>query len=59
MNSQERGATEVLGQPILMSRSKASVRRPPPTLGQHTGEILADIGYGAEDVKKLAKDGVI
>ncbi|ODT22949.1 MAG: formyl-CoA transferase [Hyphomicrobium sp. SCN 65-11] len=59
MNSQERGATEVVGQPILMSRSKASVRRPPPTLGQHTGEILADIGYGPEDVKKLAKDGVI
>jgi crotonobetainyl-CoA:carnitine CoA-transferase CaiB-like acyl-CoA transferase len=59
MVSQERGATEVLGQPILMSRSKASVRRPPPTLGQHTGEILAEIGYGAEDVKKLAKDGVI
>ena len=59
MDSQERGKTEVVGQPILMSRSKASVRRPPPTLGQHTGEILAEIGYGAEDVKKLAKDGVI
>jgi len=59
MVSQERGATEVLGQPILMSRSKASVRRPPPTLGQHTAEILAEIGYGAEDVKKLAKDGAI
>jgi crotonobetainyl-CoA:carnitine CoA-transferase CaiB-like acyl-CoA transferase len=59
MVSQERGATEVVGQPILMSRSKASIKRPPPTLGQHTAEILADIGYGAEDVKKLAKDGVI
>jgi crotonobetainyl-CoA:carnitine CoA-transferase CaiB-like acyl-CoA transferase len=59
MDSQERGKTEVVGQPILMSRSKASVRRPPPTLGQHTGEVLAEIGYGAEDVKKLAKDGVI
>jgi len=59
MNSQERGPTEVVGQPILMSRSKASVRRPPPTLGQHTGEILAEVGYGPEDVKKLAKDGVI
>ncbi|MFN3743601.1 MAG: CaiB/BaiF CoA transferase family protein [Hyphomicrobiaceae bacterium] len=59
MVSQERGPTEVLGQPILMSRSKAAVRRPPPTLGQHTAEILGEIGYGAEDVRKLAKDGVI
>jgi crotonobetainyl-CoA:carnitine CoA-transferase CaiB-like acyl-CoA transferase len=59
MESQERGKTEVLGQPILMSRSKASIRRPPPKLGQQTAEILAEIGYGEADVKKLAKDGVI
>jgi crotonobetainyl-CoA:carnitine CoA-transferase CaiB-like acyl-CoA transferase len=59
MNSQERGATEVVGQPILMSRSKASVKVPPPTLGQHTNEILAEIGYGAEDIRRLTKDGAI
>jgi crotonobetainyl-CoA:carnitine CoA-transferase CaiB-like acyl-CoA transferase len=59
MKSQERGDTEVLGQPILMSRSKASVRRPPPTLGQHTDEILAEIGYGAADVRKLKEDGAL
>ncbi len=59
MKSQERGDTEVLGQPILMSRSKASVRRPPPTLGQHTEEILAEIGYGSSDIRKLKTDGTL
>jgi hypothetical protein len=28
-------------------------------VGQHTAEILAEIGYGTEDVRKLAKDGAI
>jgi formyl-CoA transferase len=59
MVSQERGATEVLGQPILMSRSKASVKRPPPTLGEHTDEVLADIGYSAADIAKMRKDGAV
>ncbi|MBS0242971.1 MAG: CoA transferase [Proteobacteria bacterium] len=59
MVSQERGATEVLGQPILMSRSKASVRRPPPKLGQQTDEVLAEIGYEADAIAKLRKDGAI
>lgn len=59
MVSQERGATEVLGQPILMSRSKASVKRPPPTLGQHTEEVLAEVGYEADAVAKLRKDGAV
>lgn len=59
MVSQERGATEVLGQPILMSRSKASVKRPPPTLGQHTDEVLGEIGYEADAIAKLRKDGAV
>ncbi len=59
MESQERGKSEVLGQPILMSRSKASVRRPPPTLGQHTDEVLAEAGYAAADIKKLKSDGAV
>lgn len=59
MQSQERGATEVLGQPILMSRSKASVKRPPPTLGEHTDEVLAEIGYAAADIKKLREGGAV
>jgi len=59
MNSQERGETEVLGQPILMSRSKASVRVPPPKLGQHTEEVLAEIGYEPDAIAKLRTDGAV
>jgi len=59
MDSQERGKTEVLGQPILMSRSRSSVRRPPPLLGQHTGEVLAELGFSEGDIRQLKTSGAI
>lgn len=59
MQSQERGKTEVVGQPILMSRSKSGIRRPPPLLGQHTGEVLAEIGFTEQDVRQLKSEGVV
>jgi crotonobetainyl-CoA:carnitine CoA-transferase CaiB-like acyl-CoA transferase len=59
MQSQERGATEVVGQPILMSRSKASVKRPPPKLGEHTNEVLAEVGFSGADIAKLRADGAV
>ncbi|MGE0767603.1 MAG: CaiB/BaiF CoA transferase family protein [Hyphomicrobiaceae bacterium] len=59
MNSQERGQTEVVGQPILMSRSKAAVRVPPPKLGQHTDEVLAEIGYEPDAIAALKADGAL
>ena len=31
----------------------------PPELGQHTAEILADLGYGPEDVAAFEREGVV
>jgi formyl-CoA transferase len=59
MVSQERGATQIVGQPIAMSRSASEIRRPPPTLGQHTEEILAELGYESAAIDHLRKDGAI
>ena len=37
------GAIKALGNPIKLSRTPAVIDRPPPALGQHTEEILADL----------------
>jgi crotonobetainyl-CoA:carnitine CoA-transferase CaiB-like acyl-CoA transferase len=35
------------------------VQRPPPQLGEHTEEVLAELGYTAADIDALKKDGAI
>jgi crotonobetainyl-CoA:carnitine CoA-transferase CaiB-like acyl-CoA transferase len=57
--SQERGASQIVGQPILMSRSKSAIAAAPPKLGQHTEEILKEIGYKPAQIKKLKEEGAV
>lgn len=35
------------------------VQRPPPKLGEHTLEILAELGYSSEEVDAFKDEGVI
>ena len=57
--SQERGATQLVGQPIKMSRAESGIRQPPPLAGQHNDEILADLGYNDDQIAQFRTDGVI
>jgi formyl-CoA transferase len=59
VDSNERGPIELVGQPIRMSRTPSTLAAPPPTMGQHTGEILAGLGYGEAEVEDLRAAGAI
>jgi formyl-CoA transferase/CoA:oxalate CoA-transferase len=53
------GKVKVTGFPLRMSRSAPGIRRHPPVLGEHTDEVLRELGFGAEDVAELRRDGAI
>ena len=54
----KRGKYLTVGNPIKMSDSPADVKRS-PLLGEHTEEILAELGYAADQIAVLRADKVI
>ena len=54
------GALRMLGIPFKFSDTACSVRRPPPTLGQHSHEILAaELGLDAKAIEQMRREKVI
>ncbi len=47
------GKFNVLGQALKMSRHKPQTGMPTPNRGQHTDEVLAEFGFGAEEIAEL------
>lgn len=53
------GPMRVTGVPVKFSDTPAAVETAPPLLGQHTDEVLAELGYDAERIAELHKDGIV
>ena len=53
------GATRAIGLPVKFSETPGKVAAPAPLFGQHTREVLAEIGYSEAEINALAADGAI
>jgi len=53
------GEFRIVNQAVKLTRTPASMSSATPELGEHTDEILQEIGYGAADLARLRKEKVI
>ena len=53
------GRVRMLGIPLELSRNPGAIRRPAPRLGEHTEEVLRELGYSDEEIAAMRADEVI
>ena len=53
------GRFRSIGSPMNLGDTPVTYRRPPPRLGEHTEEVLAELGYDAAAVEALKAEGVV
>jgi len=52
------GRVRSLGLPVKFSQTPGTVRRPAPLLGEHTYEVLQEVGYSRAEIDALVAQGV-
>lgn len=59
METEAFGRLNQLATPIRVSHSPLTARSPPPRLGEHTLQVLQELGYSMTDVERLKSAGAI
>jgi crotonobetainyl-CoA:carnitine CoA-transferase CaiB-like acyl-CoA transferase len=53
------GTASSVGNPVKLGETPVTFRRHPPLLGEHTAEVLQELGHDAAQVASLRARGVV
>jgi crotonobetainyl-CoA:carnitine CoA-transferase CaiB-like acyl-CoA transferase len=53
------GTVKTLGSPVKLSATPTSIRRGAPLLGEHSCDVLREIGYGEVEIERLVASGAV
>src|SRR5262249_12782840 len=53
------GELSVQAPGVNLARTPGTIRTPAPELGEHTDEVLGELGYAPADIESLRRDAVI
>jgi formyl-CoA transferase len=52
-------AVPIVAPPVALSRTPPEIRRRPPMPGEHTDEVLSEVGYDARQIAELRERGIV
>lgn len=53
------GTVRTVNIPLTLSETPGEIERPPPLVGQHSREILGELGYQSDEITALFEAGII
>ena len=58
VTSKHLGEQTLMGQPVTLTRTPHAIARAAPRRGEHTEEVLGELGYSADQLQRLKSEGV-
>ncbi len=56
---EKQGKIKLLASPIKLSGTPPDIRRGPASFGEHTDEVLKELGFKKEEIEQMKREGIV